>query len=99
MFDLCWDKYCHWHTEALASFIRKLNTLVVGSYFCPELDALREISAREVLKNLCRRPDSKQLQLVLELVPRPTERAKKDCEALTNTEKRLCSVFAHVPAM
>lgn len=64
VFDLCWDKYYCWHTEALESFIRKLNALIIGSYLCPELGTLRDMSAREVLKNICRRSDRKQLQLV-----------------------------------
>lgn len=70
---------------------------MIGSYLCPQLDALRDTSAREVLKNLCRRSDSEQLQLVL--CPTTNQKGQKDHEALTSTETCVCNVFSHLPEM
>lgn len=34
--------------KPLVGFIRKLNALMLSSYFCPKLDALRDAFAREI---------------------------------------------------
>lgn len=81
--------------KPLVGFIRKRNALMLGSYFCPKLDALRDISAREITQ----KPMQKfgwQLQRAQSLT---TSCGQKDHEAPVSTDKLLPRVFPHQPVM